>query len=100
MSDINFWKPVYQLFDPDAPLATAEELEKLYVRRANSPVEELVSSLEMEGNPAKFLLAGHRGITKRLTTLGTEYQDIFQPDALGQTAMGGGDAKLAAMMGA
>ena len=60
MSDIKFWKPVYQLFKPDEPLV-GEDLRDLYVRRDDSPVDSLVNLLAMEDESAKFLLSGHRG---------------------------------------
>jgi hypothetical protein len=60
MSDIQFWKPVYQLFKPDEPLMR-KDLEEFYVRREDSPVDSLVNLLEMEDTAAKFLLSGHRG---------------------------------------
>ncbi|QKQ77286.1 P-loop NTPase fold protein [Nostoc sp. TCL240-02] len=61
MSNTSFWKPAYQLFKPEEPLTTPEELRNFYVQRANSPVENLITFLDMEDDPAKFLLAGHRG---------------------------------------
>ena len=61
MSNTSFWKPAYQLFKPEEPLTKAEELRDFYVPRSNSPVEDLTTFLEMEDDPAKFLLAGHRG---------------------------------------
>ncbi|MDJ0733669.1 MAG: P-loop NTPase fold protein [Nostocaceae cyanobacterium] len=61
MSNTIFWRTAYQLFKPEEPLATAEDLRNFYVQRDNSPVDKLVSLLEMEDDPAKFLLAGHRG---------------------------------------
>jgi energy-coupling factor transporter ATP-binding protein EcfA2 len=64
MSDTKFWKPVYQLFKPEEPLTQAEDLRDFYVQRANSPVEDLINALQMEDDPAKFLLAGHRGSGK------------------------------------
>ena len=60
MSDIQFWKPVYQLFKPDEPLMN-EALRDFYVRRDDSPVDGLVNLLAMDDTAAKFLLAGHRG---------------------------------------
>jgi hypothetical protein len=64
MSSTRFWKPVYQLFKPEEPLSKAEDLRDFYVQRVGSPIESLVSALEMEDDPAKFLLAGHRGSGK------------------------------------
>ncbi|TFI53548.1 hypothetical protein BLD44_015530 [Mastigocladus laminosus UU774] len=61
MSNTNFWTTAYQLFKPEEPLATPEKLQNFYVQRENSPVDKLVSLLVMEDDPAKFLLAGHRG---------------------------------------
>jgi hypothetical protein len=61
MSNTNFWRVAYQLFKPEEPLATAEDLKNFYVQRDNSPVDKLVSLLSMEDDSAKFLLAGHRG---------------------------------------
>ena len=64
MSNTSFWKPAYQLFKPEEPLTKAEDLRDFYVPRSNSPVEDLTTFLEMEDDPAKFLLAGHRGSGK------------------------------------
>lgn len=64
MSDTKFWKPVYQLFKPEEPLTKAEDLRDFYVQRTNSPLEDLITALDMEDDPAKFLLAGHRGSGK------------------------------------
>jgi signal recognition particle GTPase len=61
MSNTSFWKPAYQLFKPEETLTTPEELRNFYVQRTNSPVENLITFLDMEDDPAKFLLAGHRG---------------------------------------
>jgi KAP family P-loop domain len=61
MSNTSFWKPAYQLFKPEEPLTTPEDLKNFYVQRANSPVDNLITFLDMEDDPAKFLLAGHRG---------------------------------------
>jgi hypothetical protein len=61
MNNTSFWRAAYQLFKPEEPLTTAEDLRNFYVQRDNSPVDKLVSLLEMEDDPAKFLLAGHRG---------------------------------------
>jgi hypothetical protein len=60
MSNIQFWRPVYQLFKPDEPLVKTD-LRDLYVRREDSPVDSLVNLLALEESAAKFLLAGHRG---------------------------------------
>ena len=60
MSDIRFWKPVYQLFKPDEALTKAE-LNDFYVQREDSPVDNLMNLLAMEDDAAKFLLSGHRG---------------------------------------
>jgi hypothetical protein len=64
MSSTSFWKPVYQLFKPEEPLTKAEDLRDFYVQRTNSPLEDLITALDMEDDPAKFLLAGHRGSGK------------------------------------
>jgi hypothetical protein len=60
MSNIKFWKPAYQLFRHDEPLMN-NELEEFYVRREDSPVDTLVNLLAMDDDPAKYLVAGHRG---------------------------------------
>ncbi|QLE53910.1 hypothetical protein FD724_39455 (plasmid) [Nostoc sp. C057] len=56
-----FWRKAYQLFKSEEPLTTPEELKNFYVERTNSPVNNLITFLDMEDNSAKFLLAGHRG---------------------------------------
>jgi hypothetical protein len=38
-----------------------KELEEFYVRREDSPVDTLVNLLAMDEDPAKYLVAGHRG---------------------------------------
>jgi hypothetical protein len=63
MSNIQFWKPVYQLFKPDEPLMRGE-LRDFYVQRENSPVNRLMDLLAMQNAASKFLLAGHRGSGK------------------------------------
>jgi hypothetical protein len=78
MSDIKFWKPVYQLFKPDEPLSKSEDLRDFYVARDGNPVRSLVSSLEMSDVPGKFLLAGHRGGGK--TTELWKLQERFEGD--------------------
>ncbi|MEG4631086.1 hypothetical protein QUB56_16005 [Microcoleus sp. AR_TQ3_B6] len=60
MSDIKFWKPACQLFRPDEPLIN-KELEDFYVRREDSPVDDLVNSLATDDEPSQYLVAGHRG---------------------------------------
>jgi hypothetical protein len=60
VSDISFWKPVFQVFSPDEPL-TSEELNTFYVKREDSPVDSLVTGLALHDKAAKFLLSGHRG---------------------------------------
>jgi hypothetical protein len=60
MSDINFWKPARQLFRHDEPLMN-EELQDFYVRREDSPVNELVNLLAMDDDATQYLVAGHRG---------------------------------------
>ena len=64
MNDINFWKPIYQLFKPDEPLYNQKDLRDFYVRRDDSPVDSLVDLLAMEDGSAKYLVAGHRGSGK------------------------------------
>lgn len=78
MSNIQFWRPVYQLFKPDEPLSKPEELRDFYVARDGNPVRGLVSSLEMSDMPEKFLLAGHRGGGK--TTELRKLQQRFEVD--------------------
>lgn len=78
MSDIRFWKPVYQLFKPDEPLSKPEDLRDFYVPRDGNPVRSLVSSLELSDVPEKFLLAGHRGGGK--TTELRKLQQRFEVD--------------------
>jgi hypothetical protein len=60
VSNISFWKPVYQAFSPDKPLIN-EELDTFYVSREDSPVDSLVTLLALKDEAAKFLLSGHRG---------------------------------------
>ncbi len=64
MSNAKYWKPAYQLFNPEQPLTTPEEIKDFYIQREDSPVENVIAILEMEDQPAKFLLAGHVGSGK------------------------------------
>jgi hypothetical protein len=81
VSDVNFWRPVYQLFKPDEPLIN-DELRNFYVRREDSPVDGLVNLLAMDDTAAKFLLAGHRGGGKT-----TELRRLEQRCALDYTVV-------------
>ncbi len=64
MSDISFWKPLYQTFKPDKALM-GRDLDDLYVRRTKkSPADRLVQRIEVMDEPIKFLLSGHRGSGK------------------------------------
>ncbi|NEO76708.1 P-loop NTPase fold protein [Moorena sp. SIO4G3] len=64
MCNVNYWRQAYQLFNPDQPLTTLEEIEDFYVQREDSPVKNVINTLQMEDQPVKFLLAGHRGSGK------------------------------------
>lgn len=75
MSNKHFWKSAYQLFKPEEPLTQPEDLRDFYVQRDRSPVEDLVTALEWEDKPSKFLLAGHRGSGKT-TELGQLQQKL------------------------
>jgi hypothetical protein len=105
MSDANFWKPAYQVFDPDVPLQTAEELDQFYVQRVNSPTEELAGSLELEKKPAKFLLAGHRGsgktteLRKLQQELASDYNVIWVDTATALDRFNIGYAEVVALIG-
>ncbi len=83
MSDIKFWKPVCQRFQVQAPLKTSEELEHFYVKRMNSPAEDLISRLEMASEAISFLLAGHIGsgktteLRKLEQVLGRDYKVLW-----------------------
>ena len=57
VSDIKFWKPVYQLFKSDEPLMK-EALRDFYVLREDSPVDGLVNLLLMDDTAAKFCWRG------------------------------------------
>ncbi|MEM9219818.1 MAG: hypothetical protein AAGD25_36510 [Cyanobacteria bacterium P01_F01_bin.150] len=82
MSDIRFWKPVYQLFKPDQPLSKPDELMDFYVARDDNPVRGLASALELSDVPEKFLLAGHRGGGKT-----TELRKLQQRFEVGYTVI-------------
>lgn len=79
MSNNGFWKPVCQLFKPDEPLITPKDLKTFYVQRTDSPVEALLTTLEMEDDSAKFLLAGHMGSgkTTELRRLKEQLDDYY-----------------------
>jgi CMP-N-acetylneuraminic acid synthetase len=64
MSNTSFWKPVYQLFKPEEPLTTSEDLKNFYVQRTDSPVKNLITALEMEDDPAKFLPKSNKTLVK------------------------------------
>jgi hypothetical protein len=73
VSNISFWKPVYQAFIPDKPLVN-EELDTFYVKREDSPVDSLVTLLALKDEAAKFLLSGHRGGGKTTELMRLEQQ--------------------------
>jgi len=68
------------LFDPEEPLHTREELEHFSVDRANSPIDEIQLLLEATERPEKFLFSGHRGSGKstELARLTQRLDDEFR----------------------
>lgn len=52
------------LFDPEEPLHTEEELEYFSVDRSHSPIDEIRILLEATDGPEKVLFSGHRGSGK------------------------------------
>jgi nucleoside-triphosphatase THEP1 len=52
------------LFDPEEPLHTREELEHFSVDRTHSPIDDIQFLLEATDGPEKFLFSGHRGSGK------------------------------------
>jgi len=52
------------LFDPEHPLHTPEELERFSVERSHSPIDEIQILLEATDGPEKVLFSGHRGSGK------------------------------------
>ena len=52
------------IFDPESPLKTEQELQDYFVERAMSPLQELALLLRHTGRPQKILFTGHRGSGK------------------------------------
>ena len=52
------------IFDPESPLKTDQELQDYFVERAMSPLQELALLLRHTGRPQKILFTGHRGSGK------------------------------------
>lgn len=67
------------IFDPERPLKTEEELQGYFVERALSPLLELALLLRHTGRPQKILFTGHRGSGKstELAKLASLLKDQF-----------------------
>lgn len=52
------------LFDPEHPLRTEQELKDYFIQRENSPLEELEIFLKTTNTMPKLLFTGHRGSGK------------------------------------
>jgi hypothetical protein len=52
------------IFDPERPLKTEQELQDYFVERAMSPLQELALLLQHTGRPQTILFTGHRGSGK------------------------------------
>jgi hypothetical protein len=67
------------IFDPERPLKTEEELRDYFVERAMSPLQELALLLRHTGRPQTILFTGHRGSGKstELAKLASLLRDQF-----------------------
>ncbi|MCP4040675.1 MAG: hypothetical protein GY731_01810, partial [Gammaproteobacteria bacterium] len=67
------------VFNPDRPLSTADELEKYYVARLHAPLEKMSVYLRYSQQPVKLLFSGHMGSGKstELARLSQGLQDKF-----------------------
>jgi len=54
----------FNLFDPEHPLRTEQELNNYFIKRENSPLEELKIFLKTTNTMPKLLFTGHRGSGK------------------------------------
>ncbi len=65
------------IFDPERPLQSEEELRDYFVERPESPIEELRILLENTAQPVRILFTGHRGSGKstELAKLSSLLQD-------------------------
>jgi len=74
-----FWKPVFNRFDPWWKLDSEIELARFYVERENSPLEKLITTLQFSREPQKALLVGHigSGKTSSLARLRERLKDQF-----------------------
>jgi energy-coupling factor transporter ATP-binding protein EcfA2 len=57
-------KEALRQLDPERALSTPDELDAFFVRRDDSPVEDLMYLLDSTPQPQKFLFTGHRGSGK------------------------------------
>jgi len=67
------------IFDPERPLKTEQELQDYFVERAMSPLQELALLLRHTGRPQTILFTGHRGSGKstELAKLASLLKDQF-----------------------
>jgi len=73
-------KAAINVFDPEKPLQTQEELDHFFIERSDSPLSELAILLETATvSPPKILFTGHRGSGKstELAKLCTMLADQF-----------------------
>jgi len=57
-------KEALNIFDPERPLRTEEELRQYFIERASSPLQELVLLFQNTDSSQKILFTGHRGSGK------------------------------------
>ncbi len=74
-----FWKPLFNAFDPWGELVTATDLARYYVEREKSPLDQLATDLQLSRQPEKALLVGHigSGKTSSLARLREHLKDLF-----------------------
>lgn len=72
-------KQAVNIFNPEMPLQTTEELKRYFVSRDNSPLFELEIFLETTDTQPKLLFTGHRGSGKstELAKLAANLRDEF-----------------------
>ena len=75
----NNFDDALNIFDPEHPLQTKEELDEFFVKRKNSPLDELGLFLRKTKTVPKLLFTGHRGSGKstELAKLTLYLQDEF-----------------------
>lgn len=101
----DFWRPIYNAFDPWERLL-GEKLDTFFVEREHSPLQPLTAQLQPDRDVHKTLLVGHRGsgksseLLKLVSTIGPDFFVVWFDANLNLDIFSANQVELLFLLGA